>query len=81
MRIIHSTPDIFGADKSQAMIGVQMAACYLGIFAMPPLFGFIANGIDVSLYPFYLAAILVLMIAMYEKLIRKKQHANEISNL
>lgn len=81
MRIIHSTPDIFGADKSQAMIGVQMAACYLGIFAMPPLFGFIANGIDVSLYPFYLAAILVLTIAMYEKLIRKKQHANEISNL
>lgn len=69
--IIHSAPDIFGADKSQAMIGVQMAACYLGIFAMPPLFGFIANSIDVALYPVYLAAILVLMIVMYEKLVRK----------
>lgn len=49
--IIHSTPDIFGADKSQAMIGVQMAACYLGIFTMPPLFGFITNSIDVSHVP------------------------------
>ena len=78
--IIHSTPDIFGADKSQAMIGVQMAACYLGIFAMPPLFGFIANRINVSLYPFYLAAILVLMIVMYEKLMRKKPCANKTPN-
>lgn len=69
--IIHSTPDIFGADKSQAMIGVQMAACYFGIFTMPPLFGVIANYISVSLYPFYLAAILVLMIVMYEKLTRQ----------
>ena len=75
--IIHSTPDIFGADKSQAMIGVQMAACYLGIFVMPPLFGFIANSSNVSVYPFYLAAILVLMIVMYEKMMRKKPCAQE----
>ena len=75
--IIHSTPDIFGADKSQAMIGVQMAACYLGIFVMPPLFGFIANSSNVSVYPVYLAAILVLMIVMYEKMMRKKPCAQE----
>ena len=69
--LIHSTPDIFGADKSQAVMGVQMAASYFGVFTMPPLFGFLANSIDVSLYPFYLAAILALMIMMYEKLVRK----------
>lgn len=41
--IIHSTPDNFGADKSQAIIGVQMASAYMGSLAMPALFGLIAN--------------------------------------
>ncbi len=35
--VIHSTPVHFGADKSQAIIGVQMAFAYIGILAMPPL--------------------------------------------
>ena len=37
--IIHSTPDNFGKENSQAVIGVQMAFAYIGITAMPPLFG------------------------------------------
>lgn len=41
--IIHSTPKRFGADKSQALIGVQMASAYVGTALMPPLFGLIAN--------------------------------------
>lgn len=32
--IIHSTPDIFGADKSQAIVGVQMASAYMGSLLM-----------------------------------------------
>lgn len=70
--IIHSTPDIFGADKSQAIIGVQMASAYVGTLLMPPLFGLIANHISVGLLPMYLCIILVLMIVMYEKLVKKK---------
>lgn len=69
--IIHSTPDHFGADKSQAMIGVQMASAYVGTCFMPPIFGFIANHISVSLFPVYLLAILVLMMAMHEKMLLK----------
>ena len=69
--IIHSTPEHFGEDKSQAMIGVQMAAAYVGILLMPPLFGLIANHISVSLYPVYLAAILAVMAVMHERLLRK----------
>lgn len=71
--IIHSTPDIFGADKSQAIIGVQMASAYVGTLLMPPLFGIIANHISVALLPMYLLVILVLMIVMYEKLVKKKK--------
>lgn len=69
--VIHSTPDHFGADKSQAMIGVQMASAYVGTCLMPPLFGILANHITVALLPFYLLIILILMGVMHEMLIRK----------
>ena len=69
--LIHSTPDHFGADKSQAIIGIQMACAYVGSSLMPPLFGLIAGHITVSLLPVYLSAILVLMIVMHDGLIRK----------
>ena len=69
--IIHSTPEHFGADKSQALIGVQMASAYVGTCFMPPIFGFIANHISVSLFPVYLLAILVLMAVMHEKMLAK----------
>lgn len=67
--IIHSTPAHFGADKSQAMIGVQMASAYVGTCFMPPVFGFLANHISVSLYPVFLLAILLLMVVMHEKML------------
>lgn len=70
--IIHSTPIHFGAGKSQAMIGVQMACAYVGTCIMPPIFGLIANHINVALLPVYLFLILILMIYMHETLLRKK---------
>ncbi len=69
--IIHATPDHFGADKSQAVIGVQMASAYVGTLIMPPLFGIIANHISAALLPVYLAVFVVLMILMNERLNRK----------
>ena len=69
--IIHSTPDNFGIDKSQAVIGVQMASAYIGNIIMPPLFGMIAEHISIRLLPVYLFAILVLMFFMYKKMLRK----------
>lgn len=68
--IIHSTPKHFGKDKSQAVIGVQMASAYVGACIMPPLFGLIANYINVALLPVYLTGLLILMFVMHEKLIR-----------
>lgn len=69
--IIHSTPAHFGADKSQAIIGVQMASAYVGTCLMPPLFGMIAEYINVSVLQIYLVVILILMIVMHERLLRK----------
>lgn len=68
--IIHSTPDIFGADKSQAIVGVQMASAYVGSLLMPSVFGILANHITVALLPMYLCVILVLMVVMYERLVK-----------
>lgn len=69
--IIHSTPAHFGEDKSQAVIGIQMASAYAGSCLMPPVFGLIANNISVALFPVYLVVILMLMIVMHELLVRK----------
>lgn len=69
--IIHSTPDHFGAERSQAIIGVQMASAYIGTCLMPPLFGLIANHISIRLLPVYLLVLLGLMVYMHERLERK----------
>ena len=69
--IIHETPDNFGAELSQAIIGVQMAAAYTGTCLIPPLFGLLAQYVSVALYPLFMAAILILMIVMSELLHKK----------
>ena len=68
--IIHSTPDHFGADRSQAVIGVQMASAYLGNCLMPPLFGLIAARLSAALLPVFLLTLLGLMVLTHEKLVR-----------
>jgi len=68
--VIHSTPDHFGPDNSQAVIGLQMASAYVGTCLMPPLFGLIASRAGAALLPFYLLAVLVLMIISHEYLLR-----------
>ena len=73
--IIHSTPAHFGAEKSQAIIGVQMASAYIGTSFMPPLFGLIANHISIALFPAFLGLALILMAAMYRALEIKTKNA------
>lgn len=69
--IIHMTPELFGADKSQAMIGVQMASAYLGSCFAPPLYGLIANHVSQAALPIYLVIFLALMIVMHEIVVKK----------
>ena len=62
--IVHSTPTRFGAERSQSIIGIQMASAYLGSTLMPPLFGVIAGYIGLSIMPLYLAFFIILMILL-----------------
>jgi fucose permease len=68
--IIHATPDNFGPENSQAVIGVQMASAYAGSTLMPPLFGLLAGSVGVSLYPVFLLALAVFTLVMTEALNR-----------
>ncbi len=64
--LLHATPGNFGEEYSQAVMGVQMACAYVGILAMPPLFGLIANNISISLLPVYLTILLAVMLLTAE---------------
>ena len=62
--IIHSTPARFGAERSGAIIGIEMAGAYAGSCTMPPVFGLLAEHVSSGLFPFFAAAFLLLMSGM-----------------
>ena len=68
--LIHATPAHFGAGRSQAVIGVQMASAYVGTSLMPPLFGALASKTTIRLFPAYLLLLLAVMALSHEALCR-----------
>lgn len=68
--VIHSTPHYFGADKSQAIVGMQIASAYIGSMLMPAIFGFIGQNVSMSLLPVYLIILLSIMAFMHMQLLR-----------
>ena len=63
--MLHLTPRLFGRDLSQAVIGVQMAASYVGSLALPPLFGLVAEQVGFWLFPVALLALSVVVLAAF----------------
>ena len=73
--LTHLTPENFGADISQSVIGVQQASSYTGIMLMPWLFGILAQTISSALFPFYLLflfAIFASTLLLLQKAVTKK---------
>lgn len=68
--IIHSTPEHFGKEKSQAMIGVEMAFAYTGYVIMPPLFGLLAQYLTVAIFPYLLVVFMFIIIIMHGKVVK-----------
>lgn len=66
--MMHTTPALFGAARSQALMGIQTASAYVGTALMPPLFGLIANHISISFLGVFLLIQLILMVFSYRKL-------------
>ena len=59
--LIHITPQRFGANYSQAIIGLQMASAYVGATLMPPVVGWIGQSIGFAGLPYYLLACIALL--------------------
>ena len=68
--IIHNTPELFGADRSQSVIGVQMASFYLGTCLFPPAFGVLADWIGIGCMPVTLLIALWVMLLLYFRFCR-----------
>ena len=48
-----------------------MASAYVGTCLMPPLFGLVSEHLSPALFPLYLLAILAVMAAAHEALLRR----------
>ncbi len=70
--IIHATPKLFGQERSGAIIGIEMAAAYVGICVMPPVFGLLADWVHVSILPWVLLFLLGGMYLCHERLYAKR---------
>jgi len=69
--LLHETPRNFGSEKSQAIMGIQMASAYIGTTFMPPLFGRIASYLSFKTFPLFIGGVLLLNILMVELLNKK----------
>ena len=63
--IIQDTPVNYGTENSQAAIGVQMAASYVGSLTLPPLFGLLAERVGFWLFPVALLVLSVVVLAAF----------------
>ena len=63
--IVQDTPRNFGAENSQAVIGVQMAFAYCGSLFMPTVFAFIAERVGYGVMPVFELVMLGLMLVLF----------------
>ncbi|MDE7218108.1 MAG: MFS transporter [Oscillospiraceae bacterium] len=57
------TPQNFGEEASQAVMGTQMAASYAGIMIAPAVCGLLGQAVHMGIFPFYLLAFYLVMLA------------------
>jgi fucose permease len=69
--MLHETPKRFGKGVSGAIMGLQMAVAYTGGTLGSPLFGALASATSLRLLPYYLLAVVLVMLAASELLARR----------
>ncbi len=65
--MLHETPNKFGKEISQKIMGIQMSVAYIGSALVPPLFGILAGVMGFEMLPFFLLALVITMYFMSEK--------------
>ncbi|MBQ8040174.1 MAG: MFS transporter [Lachnospiraceae bacterium] len=69
--LTHLTPENFGRDISQSVMGVQQASAYIGIMIMPWLFGTLAQICSTKIFPCYLLILFMVYMTTLVMLNRK----------
>jgi fucose permease len=65
--MLHETPVRFGKEKSQSLMGIQMAVAYTGSTLFPPAFGYTASFTTMAIFPFIILAYVIIMLAGSER--------------
>ncbi|MDU5109388.1 MAG: MFS transporter [Clostridium sp.] len=76
--MLHETPNRFGKELSQGIMGIQMATAYIGSTFIPPLFGAISQLIGFKFLPIFLLIFMVIMLVSSEHVNKKVEVNNEI---
>lgn len=66
--MLHETPTRFGAENSQYVMGLQLAAGNTGALLLPPFFGLIASRFSVNILPIFLVIYAVVLLSSTERL-------------
>ena len=64
--MLHETPNRFGKEISQGIMGIQMAVAYVGSTFVPPLFGSLAKVIGFNMLPYFLLVLMIIMLLSSE---------------
>lgn len=68
--MLHDTPERFGKEQTQKLMGYQMAVAYTGATLLPPMLGWLAAQTTVSILPFFTAFYIVFMLYGSERVNR-----------
>ncbi|MCL2197127.1 MAG: MFS transporter [Treponema sp.] len=74
--MLHETPQNFGREYSQAIMGIQMGSAYIGTTIMPPIFGWLTSFTSFKIFPVFIGLILAVKIIMIE-IVNKKIAKNK----
>ena len=65
--MLHETPNRFGKELSQGIMGIQMATAYVGSTFVPPIFGFLSGVLGFNILTYFLIILMILMLATSER--------------
>lgn len=68
--MLHETPERFGKENAQSIMGFQMSMAYTASTTLPPIFGFIASATTPALLPWVLAGFVIVFYIFSESCTR-----------
>jgi fucose permease len=78
--MLHETPNRFGKDISQALVGIEMGTAYIGSLIAPMVLGQLVPLTGMGLYPYYILVCILIMLVSSEMLqsrIAKKHQSGQ----